>query len=128
MVIDASAVIAILFREQGYQRFVAAIREADFTAIGAPTMLEATMVAARDFDLQGRSMVTQFLASFDVVVTPFDAHHERVATDAFLRYGKGRHPAALNYGDCMTYATARVADLPLLFAGDDFSQTDIAVA
>jgi ribonuclease VapC len=128
VVLDSSAVLAILFQEKGYERFIAALREAELVAIGAPTLLEATMVSTRIFDLQGRSLVAQLLASWNVIVTPFDVRHARVATDAFLRFGKGRHPAALNFGDCMTYATAQVAGLPLLFAGEDFAQTDIEAA
>jgi len=61
-------------------------------------------------------------------VAPFNGRHSELAALAFLRYGKGRHPARLNYGDCMTYATARLADEPLLFVGEDFSKTDLRVA
>jgi ribonuclease VapC len=67
-------------------------------------------------------------ASSWVVIVPFERPHVEVATEAFVGFGKGRHTAALNYGDCMTYATARRADRPLLFVGDDFAQTDIQVA
>jgi ribonuclease VapC len=63
-----------------------------------------------------------------VVVIPFDEQHADAAGDASVRFGKGRHPAKLNYGDCMTYATARLADGPLLFIGNDFAQTDIQAA
>jgi ribonuclease VapC len=128
LVLDSSAVIAVLFEEVEGPRFVEVLEAADLIAIGSPTLVETTMVASRAFDLHGRAIVAQFLERWNAIVTPFDARHEKVATDAFIRYGKGRHPAALNYGDCMTYATARVADLPLLFAGDDFSLTDIAAA
>ena len=81
-----------------------------------------------EIELRGRSLVSRFLEQREVVVVPFGASHWSIAAEAFIRYGKGRHPAALNYGDCMTYATAKVAGAPLLFVGDDFAQTDIAAA
>jgi ribonuclease VapC len=64
----------------------------------------------------------------EVLVIPFGEPHWSAAATAFIRFGKGRHPAALNYGDCMTYATARVAERPLLYVGNDFAQTDIEAA
>lgn len=67
----------------------------------------------------------RFLQQFEVEEIPFTEAHWRIATDAFLRFGKGRHPAALNFGDCMTYATAKLAGEPLLFVGNDFAQTDL---
>ena len=73
-------------------------------------------------------MVEEFLEGHGVVVTPFDGRHRAAAAEAFARYGKGRHPAALNFGDCMTYASARLAEMPLLFTGTDFAKTDLAAA
>jgi ribonuclease VapC len=128
LILDSSAVVAILFEEEGRDRVLGKIERADLLAIGTPTLLETGMVAIGKFDLHGRALVSQFLERWNVVVTPFDARHGQVAADAFIRYGKGRHPAALNYGDCMTYATARLAGMPLLFTGDDFAKTDVAVA
>lgn len=104
------------------------MEDAHVLGIGAPTLLETGMVAVGAFDLHGRALVSQFLEHWRVVVAPFDDRHRRVATDAFLRFGKGRHPAALNFGDCISYATAKVAGAPLLFVGDDFAKTDVAVA
>jgi len=128
MILDSSAVIAVLFREKEHERIEDVMREADVIAMGAPTLFETAMVAIGRFDLHGRALVAQFLERWNVEVTPFLDTHRKVAIDAFTRYGKGRHPAALNYGDCMTYATARLAELPLLFTGDDFAQTDLAAA
>jgi ribonuclease VapC len=128
MILDSSAVLAVLFREKDHQRIEEAMRHADVIAMSAPTLFETAMVAIGRFDLHGRALVAQFLERWGVEVTPFLDAHRKVATDAFIRYGKGRHPAALNYGDCMTYATARLTELPLLFTGDDFAQTDVAVA
>lgn len=101
------------------------MEEADDLAIGAPTLLETGIVAIGAFDLHGRSLVSRFLEQRKVVVISFDDRHWNMAAEAFIRYGKGRHPARLNYGDCMTYATAKVAGAPLLFVGDDFAKTDI---
>jgi ribonuclease VapC len=76
----------------------------------------------------GGALVSSFGSSWDLIVIPFEERHAEVAIDAFGRYGKGRHPAALNILDCMTYATARIAGEPLLFTGNDFARTDIAAA
>ena len=86
------------------------------------------MVALSALENRGPQLVEQFLLDQGVQILPFDGFHWRVAVKAFFRYGKGRHPAALNYGDCMTYASARLAGMPLLFTGNDFAQTDIPPA
>ncbi|HEV2791630.1 MAG TPA: type II toxin-antitoxin system VapC family toxin [Solirubrobacterales bacterium] len=128
MILDSSAVIAVLFREHQHQQLERTMAQAPTLAIGAPSLFETAMVACGAFDQQGRDLLARFLEGWEVTVVPFDDRHWRVAVDAFFRYGKGRHPAALNYGDCMTYASARVAEMPLLFVGDDFARTDIAPA
>jgi ribonuclease VapC len=128
MVLDSSAVVSVILEEDGSRRLAEAMANADNLAIGAPTLVETDIVMMRRLDLHGRALVAQFLEQKDVVVVPFDESHWKVAAQAFIRYGKGRHPAALNYGDCMTYATAHVAERPLLFAGDDFAQTDLVSA
>lgn len=129
MILDSSAVVAVLRREQERQRIEWAMENAGTLTIGAPTLFETAMVAVGRFGRDGQVLVEHFLEAWGVQVTPFDHHHWRVAADAFNRYGKGRgHPARLNYGDCMTYATARIAELPLLFVGDDFAMTDVPVA
>jgi ribonuclease VapC len=125
LILDSSAVLAVLFREEGHDAVEDRLADADIVAIGAPTLFETGMVAMGRFDLRGRALVAEFLERWAIVVTPFDSAHYQVAANAFIRYGKGRHPAALNLGDCLTYATARVADLPLLFVGDDFAKTDV---
>ncbi|MDI4658377.1 type II toxin-antitoxin system VapC family toxin [Xanthobacter autotrophicus] len=93
--------------------------------IGAPTLFETHLV------LRGRSYaytleaVDLWLEEGDVTVVPHDLLHLRLAREAFDRFGKGRHPAGLNFGDCMAYAVAKAHDVPLLFKGDDFSRTDV---
>lgn len=86
------------------------------------------MVAIGLYEERGHDLVAHFLEERGVEVIPFEERHWEVAVDAFDRYGKGRHPARLNLGNCMTYASARVADEPLLFVGNDFARTDIAPA
>lgn len=99
------------------------------TAIGAPTVFEAGMVAVGRFGPGGAHLVDEFLAEWGIQVLPFDARHWRAAAAAFARFGRARrHPARLDYGDCMTYATARLAARPLLFTGEDFARTDLAIA
>jgi ribonuclease VapC len=97
-------------------------------AIGAPTLFEAAMVAIGRYEQRGHDLVAYFLKERGVELLPFGERHWEVAADAFDRYGKGRHPAGLNFGDCMTYASAYVAGEPLLFIGNDFVRTDLAPA
>jgi ribonuclease VapC len=128
LILDSSAVVSLLREEVGHERLHTAMEGANALAIGAPTLFETGMVAIGRFGESGRPVVARFLEDWEVEVVPFGKRHWRVAAEAFVRFGKGRHPAALNYGDCMTYATARLADMPLLFTGSDFSQTDLLMA
>lgn len=129
MILDSSSVIGTLRRERDYLRLQAALEGAAVISIGAPTLFETGIVAIGRFGRRGIRLVDGFLDEWEVDVLPFDQRHWLVAADAFARYGKGRrHPARLNYGDCMTYATARLARRPLLFTGEDFARTDLAVA
>jgi ribonuclease VapC len=128
LILDSSAVVAVLLRQDGHGQLSETIDRADVLAIGAPTLLETGMVMIGAFDLHGRALVARFLEEKEIVVIPFDERHWSLAAEAFIRFGKGRHPAALNYGDCMTYATARRAGAPLLYVGDDFAKTDISAA
>lgn len=128
MILDSSAILSVLFEEDGHSTVIDTLADAEILAIGAPTLFETGMVAISVFDLHGRALVSQFLERWNVLITPFEARHWRVAADAFIRYGKGRHPARLNFGDCMTYATAQLAAMPLLYVGDDFARTDIPSA
>lgn len=128
MILDTSAMIAILFREQPWEQLEECIEAASSIAIGAPTLFEAEMVAYGTFGRKGQELVERFLIDRRVRVLPFGGYHWQIATKAFSRYGKGRHPASLNYGDCMSYAVAAAAGQPLLFVGDDFAKTDIPPA
>lgn len=128
MILDSSALVAVLQEEVGHEELAQKMREADTLAIGAPTLAETGIVVVRQSGDSGQAAVARFRAALDLVVIPFGESHQETAAQAFMRFGKGRHPAALNYGDCMAYATARVAGRPLLYIGDDFAQTDVEAA
>jgi len=129
MTLDSSALIAILFCEPGYLDLVDRILEADHVRVGAPTLVETTLVCTgRHQSRQTADLVESLLKELGITVVPFGEREWRLATDAFTRYGRGRHTAGLNFGDCLAYATAAAAGEPLLFVGDDFARTDIARA
>jgi ribonuclease VapC len=98
---------------------------AEVVVAGAPTLLEATMVLTARLGQDARPLVFAFLRRPEVEVIAFDGEHFDAATAAFLRSGRGRHSAELNFGDCMSYAIASVTGLPLLFTGEDFEKTNI---
>jgi ribonuclease VapC len=128
VILDSSALVAAVQREPGHEELEEKMRSADVLAIGAPTLVETEIVVMRANGRSARGLVSRIREQLDVVVIPFDQAHVEVAARAFQRFGKGRHPASLNYGDCMTYATALLAEWPLLFKGNDFARTDIDAA
>jgi ribonuclease VapC len=126
MIVDTSAIVAIFLRESGYEILLAAIDTADTVAISAATLLEAGIVLSERLGQDATGLLQTFVTSCGAEVLPFTSAHWPVAVDAWRTWGKGRHPAALNFGDCVTFATARLAGMPLLFVGDDFARTDVA--
>lgn len=128
MIVDSSAFVAVVFREPGHEELEQKMETTDWVAIGAPTLVETGMVLIGTLGDAARPSIARLRERLDIVVVPFTDKHWEAAADAFDRYGKGRHTAGLNYGDCMTYATARVAERPLLYVGSDFAQTDIQPA
>jgi ribonuclease VapC len=104
---------------------VAKIKAAPSVAIGAPTLAEALIVLTARLRGDSTLALRELLRAIEAEVIPFTDDHGRSALQAYLRFGKGRHPAALNFGDCLCYATASLASQPLLYVGDDFSRTDI---
>lgn len=128
MILDSSALIAILFKEQEAARFTSAILEAGDVAIGAPTLVEATIVAEGRSRAGMRDRFDALIAAIQPEVVPFTAEHATLACEAWRRFGKGRHPAGLNLGDCFAYALAQARGEPLLFKGQDFARTDVKVA
>ena len=128
MILDSSALIALVFREPEAEQILDSLAEAEVAAIGAPTFAETGIVLGAKLGEASRAILSRLLEDLDLVVLPFTAAHGREAREAFLRFGRGRHPAGLNFGDCLTYATAKLAGQPLLFVGNDFSQTDLTRA
>lgn len=128
MILDTSAIVAISLREPGYEELVRKLRSASTLGVGAPTLTKAGMVLSTRLGVEPQALLDRFLRDFGIVPVAFGEHHWREALDAFRRFGKGRHAASLNFGDCLSYAAAKLADHPLLFVGGDFSQTDIGVA
>lgn len=128
MIIDTSAVLAILFDEDDAPRFADAIAAAERRTMSAANFLEAGIVIDKQLGPAAGRQLDALLAKARVEVAPVTREQAEIARQAYLDYGKGRHPAGLNFGDCFAYALARRTDQPLLYKGDDFSQTDIASA
>ena len=126
MIVDTSVLLAIVFREEGWAALVDELVAADAVAAGTPTLAETGIVLSARLGPAADGLLERMLDEFAIQEIPFGEIHWREAVDAFRRYGKGRHPAALNFGDCMTYATARLAGERLRFTGRDFAQTDRA--
>ncbi len=126
MVIDTSAVMAIFLGEPASDRLSRAIRAAPERWMSAASVLEAGIVVEVRFQGAGKEKLDRLLHHLEVGVVPFTEQHSVIGREAFRRFGKGRHPAGLNFGDCFSYALARALGEPLLFVGDDFARTDIA--
>lgn len=125
MTLDSSALVAILFAEPGYLDLVDRILQADTVRAGAPTIVETALVLVGRRGKPSPGLLEALLRELDVTVVPFGEADWTVAVRAFQRFGRGRHKAALNFGDCLAYATAATADDTLLFVGDNFRHTDI---
>lgn len=128
MVIDTSAVLAILQDEPEALRFLQLISEADSPCISTVSLLEATFVVESRTGLMGRMLLDNLVRELHLEIVPFDATQLDLARLAFSLYGKGRHSARLNFGDCVSYALAKHRNQMLLFKGSDFSQTDLRLA
>jgi ribonuclease VapC len=128
LILDSSVIVAITLREPGHEELVGKLRSAGTLGIGTPTLTEAGMVLSGRLGVEPQALLDRFLRDFGVVPVAFGDLHWREALEAFRRFGKGRHPAALNFGDCLSYAAAKLAGHPLLFVGDDFPRTDIEAA
>ena len=122
--IDTSVILAMALGEAEADRFHAIVT-AEEAAIGWPTLLEIRMVLAGRGFPNAAEIVRQLIDLPNLSAVPFGERHYRAAETAFDQFGKGRHPAGLNYGDCFSYALAKVSGQPLLFKGDDFGVTDI---
>jgi ribonuclease VapC len=127
LIVDSSAIVAIFLRESGFYSLLSTIFEVDSVGIGAPTAAETGIVLTNRLQRDATEPLTHFFEEAEIEIIPFTDRHWQRAIEAYMRFGKGRHPAALNFGDCMTYATASLAGEPLLCRGDDFSKTDLEV-
>jgi len=125
VILDSSAIVAVVLKESGHERLIDRIVENPEPGVGAPTLVETGIVLATRLGAAGETLLARFVQAQEVIVISFEEAHWSAAVQAFLRYGKGRNPAALNFGDCLTYAVARLSDEPLLCVGEDFSKTDI---
>ncbi len=128
MIVDTSAVIAIMQQEPATDRLIGLMAEAPALGIGAPSLAETALVLGSRLQRDAQDLVSRFIQEFDIEPIPFGPLHWKVASAAAAKFGKGRHPAKLNFGDCMSYAVARIADKPLLYTGEDFAKTDIESA
>ncbi|MBM7047186.1 type II toxin-antitoxin system VapC family toxin [Rhizobium lusitanum] len=128
MVIDTSAIVAIAFDEPEASSFEALIADDPIRLISAATVFEASMVLESRLGEQGGSELDLWLHRINAEIVAVSADHSDQARRAWRRYGKGRHPAGLNFGDCFSYALAKLTSEPLLFKGNDFSETDIRAA
>lgn len=127
IVVDTSAIIAITLDEQDADSLLTAISKADAAFIAAPSALELEIVLRSKTGPNGPS-ARRVLQSLAIETIPFSLEHLAEAFDAFGRFGRGRHPAQLNFGDCFAYALAKTMGAPLLFKGDDFTKTDLTSA
>ena len=129
IVIDSSSLIAILRREPEADVFLGIVANAEGCLLSSVSFLEASMVlAGRSGDATSWTELDGLIARAGIEVVAQDAELAGAARTAFLRYGRGRHPAALNLGDCASYALAKRRNPPLLFKGDDFARTDLRAA
>jgi ribonuclease VapC len=128
VIVDSSAIVAILLRDRGWDALVTKLGQDPAPAVGAPTLAETGIVLTATLGRNARALLSRFLQEAGLIVVPFDDAHWAVALDAYVRFGKGRHPSALNFGDCLTYATAKLAGQPLLCTGNDFARTDLPLA
>jgi ribonuclease VapC len=125
VVLDTSAIVAVLAGEPERDQFISLLADAEDPIISAATLVETSIVMLARTGPAGVQDLDEFLAAAAVRCVALDIAQAHLARDAFARFGKGRSPAALNFGDCFAYALARATSEPLLFKGDDFKKTDI---
>ena len=128
MILDTSALVAILYREPEAEAFTRAIHDTDVCRISVANHIELAMVVERQLGSDAMHQAEAFLRRAGVVTEPVSIEQGELARQGFRDFGKGRHKASLNFGDCFAYALAKATGEPLLFKGDDFGHTDIKVA
>jgi ribonuclease VapC len=127
VIVDSSAITAVLLRQPEYQWVVDQLSRSPAVGVGTPTLAETGIVLTAKLGVRGRTLLVRLVEEAGLIVIPFTEQHARLAIDAYRRFGKGKHPARLNFGDCLAYATAKLAEEPLLCLGDDFAKTDLQV-
>ena len=128
MIVDSSALIALIQREDTAARIAEIMSTESACRIGAPTWTETLIVLMQRYGPVGRTVLERVRQEFGLAVIDYTAEHAAIAVDAYARFGKGHHKAALNFGDCMTYAMARFSTEPLVAVGDDFPHMDLVFA
>ncbi len=128
MIIDTSAVLAILFAEDDAATYASAIAGAGVRLMSAANYLEAGVVIDNQAKGNGGRQFDAFIARAEISVEPVTREQADIARQAYLDFGKGNHPARLNFGDCFAYALSKATGLPLLFKGEDFGKTDLTSA
>jgi len=126
MIVDTSAVIAVLFGEPEADSYTRLIHDADRCLISTGTFLELSIVIERQTGPEVARQCDMFFRRAGIVIEPFTVEQAHIARQAFHDFGRGRHPAGLNFGDCFAYALTKTSGEPLLFKGEDFKRTDIA--
>lgn len=128
MIVDASAVVSIFLRRPGHERLIEALADGGKAGIGAPSLAEASVEIASETGSDVGGMVARFVQVFDLSVIPFSDVHARAALEAFERFGAKPRATGLDFGDCLSYATARLAKQPLLADDERFGTTDLTLA
>jgi ribonuclease VapC len=125
MIVDTSALLAVLFKEPETEDFARAIAGANVSRMSAANLLEAAIVADNQNDSRTGRQLDALVATLQLLIEPVTEAQVRIARQAYLDFGRGNHPAGLNFGDCFAYALAKATGEPLLFKGEDFAQTDV---
>lgn len=128
MILDSSAIVAVFLKEPGFDELLQKLASQRSAGIGTPNLVECGIVLTARLGRDARPLLLRFLQEFAIQPVPFGEDHWREALEAYVRFGKGRHAAALNLGDCCAYATARLAQRPLLCTGEDLPRTDLELA
>ena len=128
MILDTSPLVAILAKEPGFERYVDAISRTSRCRMSAGNFLELSMVIEGQFGAEVLRQCDALMRRIDMVIEPVTVDQAHAARQAFHDFGKGRHPAGLNFGDCFAYGLAKITGEPLLFKGEDFRKTDIVSA
>ena len=128
MVVDSSAIVAILTRESGWEQLAQALDEAESVTVSAASVLETAIVVESHYGEIGRQTLDEWLSNMPLEIAIVTKAQVEAAREGFRRYGKGRHPAGLNFGDCFSYSLAKTRKEPILFHGNDFAKTDLRSA